>query len=251
MLFRETGDFNLPTIILLHGGGLSDWSWDKVAEILKSKYHIVMPVIDGHGDDGYTEFTSIEESAKKVIWYIDEKLGGKVFAIGGLSIGAQITAEVLSIRNDITEFAILESALVCPIKGTTMLTVPTYKLLYGLIKRRWFSRIQAKSLCVPEYDFERYYHDSLRMSRQTLINITLSNGNYELKDSITNTSAKVLIIVGSKEIRIMKKSAELLHSKIKRNQLYIAQGMKHGELSLIYTEKYIERLNALFAKRAY
>lgn len=248
MLFRETGDTNLPTIILLHGGGLSDWSWDKVAGILKSKYHIVMPVIDGHGDDGYTEFTSIEESAKKLICYIDEKLGGKIFAIGGLSLGAQITAEVISIRNDITEFAILESTLVYPIKGITLLTVPTYKLLYGLIKRRWFSTAQAKFLCVPEYEFEHYYQDSLRMSRKTLINITLSNGNYRLKDFITNTSAKVLIIVGSKEIRIMKKSAELLHSKIKRSQLYIAQGMRHGELSLIYEEKYIEQLKTLFAK---
>ena len=248
MLFRETGDRELHTIILLHGGGLSDWSWDKVVGELKSKYHIITPVIDGHGEDGETEFVSIEDSAKKLIAYIDAKLGGKVFAVGGLSIGAQIAAEVLSVRNDIAEFAILESALVYPIKGTTMLTVPTYKLFYGLIKQRWFSRMQAKSLCVPENDFERYYNDSLKMSKQTLINITLSNGNYSLQNSIANTSAKVLIVVGSKEISIMKKSAELLHSKIRESRIYIAEGMKHGELSLMYNKKYVEQIKDLFEK---
>jgi len=248
MLFKETGDMKLPTIILLHGGGLSDWSWDKAAGELKSAYHVVTPIIDGHGEDGETEFISIEDSAEKLITYIDAKLGGKVFAIGGLSIGAQIAAEVLSVREDIAEFAILESALVYPIKGTTTLTIPTYKLFYGLIKQRWFSKMQAKSLCVSENDFERYYQDSQRMSKQTLINMTLSNGNYGLKDSIASTRAKVLIIVGSKEIQIMKKSAELLHSKIKRSALYVSQGMKHGELSLIHTEDYLAQLKALFAK---
>jgi len=248
MLFMEIGDRELPTIILLHGGGLSDWSWDKVAGELKHEYHIVTPVVDGHGEDGETEFESIEDSASKLIAYIDAKLGGKVFAVAGLSIGAQIITEVLSLRNHIAEFAILESTLVYPIKGVTMITVPTYKLFYGLIKQRWFSRMQAKSLCVPENDFERYYNDSLRISKQTLINITLSNGNYNLNNSITNTSAKVLIIVGSKEISIMKKSAELLHSRIKESRLYIAQGMKHGELSLMHTETYLQQLEYLFAK---
>ena len=248
MLFREAGNREFPTIILLHGGGLSDWSWDNVVQKLEHQYHIVTPVIDGHGDDGETEFISIADSATKLISYIDATLGGKVFAVGGLSIGAQITAEVLSVRNDIAEYAILESTLVYPIKGTSILTVPTYKLLYGMIKRRWFSKLQAKSLGIPEDFFERYYSDSLKISRQTLINITLCNGTYRLKDSIRNTSAKVLILVGSKEIGMIKKSAEMLHSQIKGSKLYTAERMRHGELSLVYPQKYLDQLYNLFSQ---
>jgi hypothetical protein len=149
---------------------------------------------------------------------------------------------------DIAEYAILESALVYPIKGTAAMTVPTYKLFYGLVKRRWFSKLQAKSLCVPAVMFEQYYQDSLKMSKQSLINITLSNGNYTLKSSIANTKSNVLIIVGEKEIGIMKKSAKRLHEAIKDNELYIATAMKHGELSLVYPEKYIELVKLHFAK---
>lgn len=38
MLFHETSDTSLPTILLLHGGGLSDWSLQPVVELLQENY---------------------------------------------------------------------------------------------------------------------------------------------------------------------------------------------------------------------
>lgn len=244
MLFTQTGDSQKPTIILLHGGGLSDWSWQPVASLLQPDYHVITPIIDGHGADGKTAFTSIEASASTLIRYIDTHCGGTVFALAGLSIGAQIAVEVLSQRPDIAWYAIIESALVYPIKGTTALTAPSYGLFYGLIAKRWFAKLQAKSLCVPDHLFETYYQDSLQISKQSLINITLSNGTYALKNTISHTTAKVLLIVGSKELGIMKKSAHRLHDCIKNSELYIAKGMKHGEMSLVHTADYARLLKA-------
>ncbi len=57
---------------------------------------------------------------------------------------AQIVCEVLSREPAITEYAIVESALVLPVKGVTVFTAPACGLCYGLIKRRWFSKMQAK-----------------------------------------------------------------------------------------------------------
>jgi pimeloyl-ACP methyl ester carboxylesterase len=247
MIFKEFGDRALPTVILLHGGGLSDWSWKKVVDELQPTFHMVTPVIDGHGEDGKTEFISIENASDKLMRYIDQNCGGKVFAIGGLSIGAQIVVELLSKRSDIAQYAIIESALVYPMKDIGALAVPSYRLLYGLIKRRWFSKIQAKALSIPKELFEAYYSDSLKMTKQSLINMSLSNGNYVLKDAIANTSTRALIIVGAKELGIMKKSANLLYSKIKDSRLLVAQGMKHGELSMLHTDKYIAQIKALFS----
>ena len=221
MIFKELGNRDFPTIILLHGGGLSDWSLKAVSDKLRNKYHIVHCIIDGHGEDGDSEFKSIEDSAVKIIEYIKCELGGKAYAIAGLSLGAQIVCEVISREPTITENAVIESALVYPIKGTKALTVPMYQMCYGLIKKRWFARMQAKTLCVPDELFEKYYCDSLKISKQSLINITLSNGNYTLKQAISNSQTKVLIVVGKKEISIMKKSASLLHSTFKNSSLYI------------------------------
>jgi pimeloyl-ACP methyl ester carboxylesterase len=239
MMFLEFGNKESQTIILLHGGGLSYWSLLGVVELLINDYHIVTPIIEGHGENGHETFVSIEHSADKLIEYIDKVCGGKVFALGGLSIGAQIVTEVLSKRDDIATFAILESPLVIPIKAITVLTVPAFKLFYGLVKMKWLSKMQAKALFVPENMFQRYYSDSLKITKQSLINIILSNGNYALKDGIENTKTKVMIIVGSKERSIMKKSAQLLNDKIQGSRLYISEKMGHGELSLANPEEYV------------
>lgn len=245
MLFKEFGNKSSKTIILLHGGGLSWWSFQNVIELLKDDYHVVTPIIDGHGEDGDTVFISIEDSAKKLIHYIDLECGGKVFALAGLSIGAQIVTEILSQKSDIAEFALIESALVIPIEGASAMA-KINNLLFGLIKQRWFSKLQAKSLSLPDEMFDLYYNDSIKMSKQSLFNITLSNGNYKIKDSLTQTNAKVLIIVGEKELGMMRKSAEMLHSKIPESRLYIVPKLKHGELSLVYQQRYVECLTGFF-----
>lgn len=248
MIFKESGHNDSPTIIFIHGGGLSDWSLLPIAEEFQKKFHIITPIIDGHGEAATETFTSITDSAKKLIDFIDTKCNGRVFAIAGLSIGAQIVAEVLSKRDDITQYAIIESALVYPIKGIVNLTVSSYQIFYGLIQKRWFSKLQANSLCIPSNMFELYYQDSIKISKQSLINITLSNGTYDLKETIANTKAKVLIIVGEKEISVMKKSAQRLHEKIPGSELYIAASMKHGEISLRYPQRYIDLLKKFFCQ---
>ena len=246
MLFKEFGNKNMPVIIFIHGGGLSWWSWKQQIEALKKNYYIVTPIIDGHGDAWDTTFVSIKESAEQVIKYIKGNCNGKVFAICGLSIGAQIIVEILAKESDITENAVIESALVYPIKMVSALTVPMYNMCYGLIKKRWFAKLQAKSLNIPDELFETYYKESSRMTKESLINFTISNGDYPMPSTLCNTKAKTLILVGGKELSVMKKSALLMHETIIGSFLKIIEKSGHGEISLIYPDKYLNLLQQLF-----
>lgn len=246
MIFKEFGNKNNPVIIFLHGGGLSWWSFKPQIEALQKDYFIVTPIIDGHGDDWNNTFISIKKSAEQVICYIKNNCNGKVFAICGLSIGAQIVVEILSEECNITKNTVIESALVYPMKITTKLIIPMYNLCYGLIQKRWYSKLQAKTLNVPEELFESYYKDSSRMTKKSLINMAKSNGNYPMPQALCNTKAKTLILVGEKELSIMKKSAKLLHNTIKSSSLKILEKYGHGEISLIHTDKYIDLLQHFF-----
>jgi pimeloyl-ACP methyl ester carboxylesterase len=239
MLFKEYGDKRNKTVILLHGGGLTWWTYLAAAEALLETYHVVTPVIDGHGEEGGTLFVSVEASAEKLIRYIDAELGGRVFAIGGLSLGAKITVEVLTRRPDIAEYAVIESALVIPMKGTKRFYVPIVKASYGLIGNRWFSKRQAESYGIRGEAFEQYYEDTVKISKASLVNLTLIS-TYKLKDAIRSTTAKTLIIYGSKELGIMKDSAIMLRDAIRGSTLYVAQGLNHGEFSLLHTEEFIK-----------
>ena len=247
MIFKETKNKELPTVIILHGGGLSCWALADIVKLLQVDYHILTPIIDGYGEDCDNTFISIEDSSKKLAAYIERHCDGKVYALCGLSIGAQIVVEALTQSENIAEFAIIESALVLPIKGTKALTVPAFRMSYGLIKFKWFAKLQARTLFVPEDKFEQYYSDSMRISRQSLINTTLSNGTYMLRDGISKTKVKVLLIVGEKEINLMIKSAKLLNANIPNSELRVMHNMGHGELSMAHPAEYVRILKGFFA----
>ncbi|HOQ09759.1 MAG TPA: alpha/beta hydrolase [Syntrophomonadaceae bacterium] len=249
MKFKSFGDKDLPTFVLLHGGGLSWWSLQGIVYLLRPFFYVITPIIDGHGEAADETFISIEDSAHKLIHYIDCELGGKVFILGGLSLGAQIALEVLSLREDLADFAVVESALVHPLKGLTALTTFS-RLSYRLIQKRWFARLQAKALFVPASLYQQYYEDSLKMSLPSLTNILLSNGRYQLKDTIRLTKSKVLVIVGEKELPIMKKSALTLNSAIPGSTLYTAPGLKHGEFSLGHPREYVRTINTFINHRS-
>lgn len=100
----EFGKENKDVIVLLHGGGLSWWNYREAAELLKDRFHIVMPILDGHtGSD--TSFTSVENNAKEILSYIDERFGGHILLAGGLSLGGQVLVEMLSQKNNFCKFA--------------------------------------------------------------------------------------------------------------------------------------------------
>lgn len=145
MKYVEYGAQHRSVILLLHGGGLSWWNFREEAELLGQQYHVVLPILDGHtGSDA--PFTSIEDNAREIIAWVDRHCGGQVLLMGGLSLGGQVLVEILSQRPDICRYAILESALVFPMRVTHALVKPTYSLCYPLIRQRWFARLQFRSL---------------------------------------------------------------------------------------------------------
>ena len=62
--------------------------------------------------------------------------------MGGLSLGGQILLEILSQRKDICKYAIVESVLVIPSKFTYSMIKSAFGSCYGLIKYKWFSKLQ-------------------------------------------------------------------------------------------------------------
>ena len=145
MEFREYGTKKDETIMLLHGGGLSWWNYRDEAEQLQQDYRVILPILDGHAGSDRV-FTTIEDNAADIISFIDRELGGSVLLLGGLSLGAQIVLEMLSQREDICRYAIVESASVIPSKLTNALITPVFGSSYGLIKNRSFAKLQFRSL---------------------------------------------------------------------------------------------------------
>ena len=238
MIFKEVGTASAPTIILLHEGGLSWWSLMETIELLKRDYHIVAPIIDGHGEDAQTTFLSIQDSARNLIQYIDENNNGSVFAMGGSTLGAQIVIEALSQRTDIARYAIIESPWVIPSKSLTFLTVLAGRLAYRLYHRKWFAKLRARELSIKKQHFIQYFSDTSSMTKDSLINIAVNHTSYAVSDALKNTRANVMIIIGSREIKRMDPSIHKLIDMIPETKVFIVPGMKPGEFSMIHSTEY-------------
>ena len=246
MRYVEYGNQNPETVILLHGGGLSWWNYRDVAQLLSDRFHVVLPILDGHaGSDA--PFTSIEDNAARIIAHIDEHFGGKVLAIGGLSLGGQIAVEMLTQSPAICSFALIESALVKPMKLTHALIKPTFGMSYGLIKQKWFAKMQAAYLGIPQKLFDDYYRDTCKITKEDMIAFLQSNSAYSIKPVLRNTQAKVHIVFGSKEQSSIRTSGKLLNHTIPDSTLEVLPGYRHGDLSLNYPQAYAQMLLTLIS----
>ena len=240
-MMMEFGQRNPDVIMLLHGGGLSWWNYREVAELLAERYHVVLPVLDGHADSD-APFTSIEDNAARLISYIDAHFGGQVLAIGGLSLGGQIAVEMLSQRKDICRYALLESALVKPSKLTAAMIGPAFGMSYGLVRQKWFAKLQADFLGIPKPLFDDYFRDTCAIGKADMSAFLKANSLYTIKPELCETTAKTIIVAGAKEPKSIRDSAKLLREAIPESSMEILSGLRHGDLSLNEPERYVKIL---------
>ena len=77
-----------------------------------------------------------------------------------------------------------------------------------------FNKVKVR----PEKElFDEYYRDTCKIAKEDMIAFMEANSKYEIKDTIQDTKARTLVIVGEKERTIMKKSANILTVLLSRS----------------------------------
>lgn len=248
MNYIEYGKENKGVIVLLHGGGLSWWNYEEAVKSIQKDYHIILPILDGHAESD-KPFTTIEDNAAEIIEFIDTHFGGSVLLMGGLSLGGQILLEILSQRKDICKYAIIESALAIPSRLTHYMIKPAFGSCYGLIRYRWFSKLQFKSLKIKSDLFDSYFRDTCAISKKDMIAFLQANSLYYLKESINNCTAKVYVFVGEKENNSMQKSAVIIHQTMQESMVQVLPDLYHGEFSINHGKDYANKIREIIADK--
>ncbi len=242
--YVEYGENNSKIILMLHGGGMSWWNFKSIAEKLQDDYRVILPVLDGHSGS-QLEYKSIEKNTDRLIKFIQQHFDEPIFLMCGFSLGAQTLVEMLSQKNDLCCNAIIESALVRPMPISDKLNSVLTPFVYPLIKKKWFSAYQFKSLRLPYYLFDDFYKDSSAITKTSLSNIVHANATYVLKSSFSKVKANTIIIAGEKEINNIIISANLLHSAPNNSTLIIERGLYHGEFCMKRVDNYLKLIYKL------
>ena len=72
-----------------------------------------------------------------------------------------------------------------------------------------------------------------------------ANSKYEIKSSLKDTDAKVVVVVGDKERAIMKKSAQKIHQTISGSDFLTLPNYYHGDFSINHPQEYVDMLNKI------
>lgn len=247
MKFHELGEKTNPHIMLIHGGGNSWWNYLRQARVLSEHYHVILPTLDGHGEEYATNYQSTEDSAEKLINYIDANCAGHLCLLCGVSLGGQIVIEMLSIRKDITKKAIIDGCICYPQPKMAKICILSIRFFHKMMFGRTACQLQLSMLrLLPKMRFseelEKYYiQDMPLLRKETLYTIYHTYmEEYCLKESVCQTTAQVMYWYGSKEMKCVKKSALLFQNLVPSCKIYEAKGYNHGYLAIYLPEEWLK-----------
>lgn len=257
MKFHEFGDPAAPHIMLIHGGGNAWWNYLRQARALEDRYHVILPNLDGHGEECGTEYRSTEDAADKLMAYIEARCGGRLFALGGVSLGGQIVLELLSRKADLAEKAIVDGSICYPQRAMARFCIAAAGLCWGLMFSERSCRLQIASMgkllpqkmLYPEEIKALYLRDMPKLRKETLFAIYRSYmANYTLKEGIRGTKAKIAFWYGEKEMKCVKNSAKLVQNSVPSCELYEAKGYDHGYLSIYLPDEWLALAEDFFRR---
>ncbi|MGN7388127.1 alpha/beta fold hydrolase [Sporosarcina sp. SAFN-015] len=225
--YMEFGNKEGPLLVFIHGGGVGGWMWDKQITYF-SEYHCLVPTLQGHGNRNNETSFSIHENALEIMELIEQKKEEKDVHIIGFSIGAQICLEIVSLAPNLIKTAVINSAVVIPMKYMIPFIPLTIKMTFPLIKNKTFAKAQAKQLYMDGAYFNKYYEESLKMNADALINVLKENMAYSLPENCSKSTARVLVTAGEKEKGLVKKSVRKIVETNEHFEFLFVPSIGHG-----------------------
>ena len=249
MNFHEFGPRTAPHVMLIHGGGNAWWNYLRQARALSPRYHVILPTLDGHGEEYKRPYHSTEQTADQLMDYIQKECGGHLFALCGVSLGGQIVMELLARKSDLAEKAIIDGSLCLPQPALARFCIASVRLFGPLLFSKTACRCQLalmdrflpEEMRYPEEIKAYYLQDMPKLPRETLYAMYRTYMmRYRLKDRVKDSSAQVMYWYGEKEMSCVKKSARLFQTLLPTCELYEAKGYGHGYLSVYRPDEWLK-----------
>jgi pimeloyl-ACP methyl ester carboxylesterase len=145
----------------------------------------------------------------------------------GLSLGAQTAIEMLSRTPELIDHALASGPLMRPLPGigTTNLMA---KMYWPFRNTTWLVKWNMSGLGVPKEYFDEFRKDTAALTIDGFVRLTLANGNNHVPPNLQTVTVPTLVLVGEKELKIMRESVRDLLAAMPSAQGYIVSGAIHN-----------------------
>lgn len=222
MYETSSGPDGASPVLLLHGGGVAGWMWDSLRQRLEVDHRVIVPDLPGHGRSADETYLSHSETVDALANLLTAPA-----TVIGFSLGAQLAIRLAAQHPELVERAVIVSAQAkdMPLKGFTlgMLGVSA-----PLARQRWFAKLQARELFIPPHLLEEYIRTSAGVTKETLVAAVGENMRFELPSAWAEYPGRALVMVGSRERRLMRDSASAIHAALPGSELEVIDGCGHG-----------------------
>ena len=233
LFIAEYGPHDAETIVFLHGGGGAGWMWQPQVDALSADFHLLVPDLPEQGRSTDAGPFSMAAAAEQVAQLVAERAGGAPVHLVGLSEGAQVVVQLLTLHPDLAMTAIASSALVRPLPGAGAMSSPgmlrwSYRLSIAPLRNAdWWIRLNMRSAVgVPDEYFPQFRESFRTLSENGWVDLMTANQSFRLPVGLEQVSARVLAVCGASEYQTMRLSARDIASAIPGAQ---AREVRHAE----------------------
>ena len=240
LFVRESGPVGAPAIVFLHGGEYSGRSWQPVVERMP-RYHCLVPDLPQHGESLQPGSFEIGGAAVAVAELVRSRVGtGRVHLVG-LSLGAQVGTQLLAIAPELVDRAVLCGTIVDAMPAVRV-TAPLLGLV-AWISRSVTIRRNARLVRVPSAKFDAHREDVRLLPPAQIARLVEASAAFTLPEGLGKSDSATLFLTGSKEMRLIRRSAAALAERMPNGVDGVAVGMDH-EWPLRYPDLFSRTVDA-------
>lgn len=244
MLFHTFGSPENRAVVLIHGV-LTPWQmWEYQIDKLRENYYVVIPALDAHTEEMTSEFVSVEKEAEKIENYIINNLGGRVYAVCGISMGAVISGIIWRNGRVQMEKLVMDGAPFAKIPGfmVGIMTSNYLKIVHSSQKREAKTLKGFSKNLLPEKYLGNYLAIIDKMSDSSVRNMVKSVFQNHYPGNV-QSSVRVLFLHGTKANEIAAaKAAKRLKCDYPEMKIICRKGMSHCENAAFHPEKWYEEV---------
>lgn len=228
MLFTlESGPASAPTIVFLHGGGVSGWMWQAHVAALEAEYHCLVPDLPEHGQSSAAGPFTILDAARRVAELIHTRAHDGQAHLAGLSLGGQVGVALLGLSPQLVDRAVFSGVLAQPQPGAGLIGASLW--FYAPFKNHpALIRANQRGLGVPDAYAEAFAADTRRLTIPALGRILTENMRFAVPPGLTRRQRPTLFLVGEREPKLMKRSARALSGAMLGGTALMVPGAQHN-----------------------